>query len=211
MDRRIIIERIVVGSLESNCYLLINRENMKAVLIDAGDQAELIKQRIKDLKVKLEAIFLTHGHIDHIAAVNSFDVPIYIHKDEIEFLNDNDKNMSSFLETSFRTPRPENIRPLQEGEIIKLCGFNLGIIHTPGHTPGSITIQLDDILFTGDALFAGSIGRTDLAYGCLEELISAICNKLLVLAGNTKVYPGHGESTTIIEEKNNNPFLNLQV
>ncbi|MFH1491862.1 MAG: MBL fold metallo-hydrolase [Candidatus Omnitrophota bacterium] len=209
MDKRIAIERIIVGPLGSNCYLFANRENKKAVLIDVGDEAELIKRKVKGLR--LEAIFLTHGHIDHIGAVNFFDVPIFIHQDELEFLNDQEKNMSSFLGSSFSLSKDKDIRTVHDGQIINICDFNLRIIHTPGHTPGSITIQFEDILFTGDALFAGSIGRTDLPYGSTEDLIKAIKNKLLVLPPDTKVYPGHGEQTTIADEKNNNPFLSLQV
>lgn len=207
MDKKIDIEKMTVGPLGSNCYLLINKEQGSCILIDAGDEAEVIKRRIFKFKLTLEAILLTHGHIDHIRALGAFEAPIFIHRQEIKFLKDGDKNLSQFLGFSFSLDSDRDLRPVEDGQILKIAGINLKIIHTPGHTPGSITIQFEDNLFSGDALFAGSIGRTDLSYGSTEQLISSIKNKLLILPAQTKVYPGHGPSTTIGEEKDNNPFL----
>ncbi|MEW6009232.1 MAG: MBL fold metallo-hydrolase [Candidatus Omnitrophota bacterium] len=207
MDKTIDIEKIIVGSLATNCYLIVNKPLKEAILIDAGAEADEIKKRISRYGANLCAIFLTHAHIDHIAALQDIDAPIYIHSLDSSFLRDTDKNLSAFFGLPLAISSKRKIIEVRDGEIIKLAGMSLRIIHTPGHTPGSISIQLNEIIFTGDALFKGSVGRTDLPYGSYEALIAAIKNKLLPLGDDIKIYPGHGDASTLREEKRNNPFL----
>jgi len=207
LDKKIAIEKITVGALQTNCYLVINKELEKSVLIDAAAQGKLIQRKIARSQSSLEAIVITHGHADHIGALDFFDVPIYIHEKEVLFLKDADRNLSAFFGSPLKVAAKKEIRGLHDGQTIEIAGFNLKILQVPGHTPGSICLYFNSILFSGDALFAGSIGRTDLPYGSTKELVEAIKNKLLILPDNTLVYPGHGPSSTIGEEKQHNPFL----
>lgn len=207
MDKKIVIERITVGELQTNCYLVINKELQKSVLIDAAAQAKLIQNKIARSKATLEAIIITHGHADHISALDSFEAPVYIHEKEAHFLKDADKNLSSLFGLPLQVSSRIEIREVCDNQVIKIAGISLKFIQVPGHTPGSICIHFDSVLFSGDALFSGSIGRTDLPYGSTKDLIEAIKNKLLILPDETIVYPGHGPSSTIGEEKQHNPFL----
>ncbi len=207
MDKTIVIEKIIVGSLATNCYLIINKPINQAILIDAGAEADVIKKRINDHHANLCAIFLTHAHIDHIGALENIGGPIYIHHLDNEFLKDTNKNLSAFLGAPLAVSSKRKILEVTDGQIVQVGGLSLRIIHTPGHTPGSITIQYDNVLFTGDSLFKGSIGRTDFPYGSSRDLIAAIKDKLFCLTDNMKVYPGHGDVSSIGEEKRNNPFF----
>jgi len=208
LDKEVKLEKITVGALLTNCYLLINRKLKQCVLIDPGAESGLILRHIAQSGSKLEAIILTHGHIDHIRALESVQAPIYIHREDAEFLTDAEKNMAQFLSLSFSIGKnSDKIRLLDDGQILEVAGFSFKIIHTPGHTPGSISIGFKNIVFTGDTLFAGSIGRTDLSYGSSEKIFKSIRNNLLVLPKDTKIYPGHGEDSTIGRELESNPFL----
>lgn len=208
MDKTVVIEKIIVGSLATNCYLIVNKAKNQAILIDAGAEADLINAKISRHAANLCAIFLTHAHIDHIGALENIPGPIYIHHLDNSFLKDTDKNLSAFLGSPLTISTKRKIIEVSDGQIINLAGMSFRIIHTPGHTPGSISIQVDKVIFTGDSLFKGSIGRTDLPYGSSKDLIAAIKNKLFPLADSIKVYPGHGDASTIGEEKRSNPFFN---
>jgi glyoxylase-like metal-dependent hydrolase (beta-lactamase superfamily II) len=208
LDKAIKLETLSVGPLAANCYLIINKTDKKCVLIDPGDEPAEILKRIQSSGAKLEGIFLTHGHIDHIGALAHLSAPTFIHKDDLAFLGNNQLNLSNFLNLPFKLEKNNSdINSLEDDQVVEVAGLVFKIIHTPGHTPGSISIKFENILFTGDTLFCGSIGRTDLVYGSDTALLQSIKNKLLCFPGDTKIYPGHGPSSTLKEEKENNPYL----
>ena len=203
------IVRMPVGIYAANCYLVYSEENKKAIIIDPGGDADDILAQIKDLNLNIEYIILTHGHFDHIGGVSEikkhFNVPIAIHKKDEQFLNDDRSNLSNFIARETEGISADIL--LEDGDEISFGGLKALIIHTPGHTPGGISIKINDSLFTGDTLFAGSIGRTDFPGGSYEQIISSIKNKLIIYSDDTIVYPGHGPSSTIKREKVSNPFL----
>ena len=198
------IKRLIVGPLATNCYILTH--NKKAVVIDPGAEPERILDFLSSRNLEVRFVINTHGHADHILADDIFGRPVYIHRDDAPFLKDSSLNMSDFLGLPF-TVKTNDIKLLDGKDSIEFEGVKLEIIHTPGHTPGGICIKAEDFLFSGDTLFLHSVGRTDIPYANHKELIKGIKEKLLVLPENTKVFPGHGEFTTIAEEKLNNPFL----
>ncbi len=200
-----ILETIKVGPVETNSYILGCAMTRDAVIIDPGADDEGIKKRLKENRLSVAFIINTHGHSDHIGANGKFAVPVLIHKLDKVFLNDSAKNLS-FM-TGISVSSPQSSRSLEDKEILKLGDLTLEVLHTPGHTPGSISIKCEDLVFTGDALFKEGIGRADLPYSSEEELFKSIRERLFVLPDSTKVYPGHGPSTTIGYEKVNNPFF----
>ncbi len=199
------LKRFVVGLIETNCYLVADPLTKDACLIDPGGSPRLLKGSLRKGGFNLKFIINTHGHGDHIGANGQFNSPIYIHRLDEDFLADADKNMSKIF--IFAITSPGASRCLEEGDKLALGNLEFEIIHTPGHTPGSISIKLDGVVFTGDALFRGSIGRTDLPYGDEALLIKSIQDRLFSLGDDTIIYPGHGEPSTIGEEKRSNPFL----
>jgi len=199
------IKTLVVGPLATNCYIVSDGVRGDACIIDPGADPARIKDVLRKEALTPKFIIITHGHGDHIAANRALDIPIYIHALDGDFLADPGKNLSRMF--MFGITSPKASRLLEDGDVIKLGDIEFKVLHTPGHTPGSISLAADGVVFTGDALFAGSIGRTDLEYGDEHALISSIKEKLLVLSDDTVVYPGHGESSTIGEERSSNPFL----
>ena len=194
------IKRIVVGSLQTNCYI-VSSDNKDAFIIDPGDEADIIKKFIKDKKLKIHFIVNTHSHIDHIKADSELGFPIYIHKLDAPMLEDSGKNFSTYILGEFNVCKPARI--LNDGDIIKFGDLNIEIIHTPGHTPGGICLKIDKVVFTGDTLFRDGIGRTDLPDASHETIISSIKNRLLCLDDSLEIYPGHGELSTIGRERGN--------
>lgn len=204
-----ILETVSVGPMGVNCYILALKENAKAIIIDPGDQARKINQVLEKYCLKPEFIINTHGHYDHIGADDKFDVPVYIHKNDSQFLKDAKLNLSAFFSVSYNVK--SEVRHLEDNEIIKLGEIELKVLHIPGHTPGGVALLMlkpaERIVFTGDTLFCQGIGRSDLEGGNEQLLIKSIKEKLLILADDTVIYPGHGASSTIGEEKSNNPFF----
>jgi glyoxylase-like metal-dependent hydrolase (beta-lactamase superfamily II) len=188
-----------------NCYLVVDDSTKEACLIDPGAGLCEIKNYITKNGFKLKFIINTHGHGDHIAGNGFFDCPIYIHKLDKDFLKNADLNLSSSF--FFKVTSPEASRLLEDGDRIKLGDLTFRVLHTPGHTPGSISLKLGDVLFSGDTLFCGAVGRTDFDYGDEEALYRSMHEKLLALPDDTTIYPGHGDSSTIGREKKENPFL----
>lgn len=205
----IFIDIIPVGGIETNCYLI--GDDKDAILIDPGDDSDKIVGLIKKRKVKVAKIVLTHGHADHIGAVPELKkytgAPVLIHSEDAIMLTDAMANLSAVFDVPFATNPADGI--LKDGDIVSAGSINLKVLFTPGHTPGGISLYEKDagVVFTGDALFAGSIGRTDFPGASHEQLIEAIQEKLLSLRDETIAYPGHGPQSTIGEEKEENPWL----
>lgn len=205
-----IIKTCVVGVTATNCYIVINQRTKEAVIVDPGDQSAIIIAKIKELEVEPIGILLTHGHFDHIMATNiiskEFGIKIYASKLEQTILSDPSLNSSSMIRRNY-TVEPD---VLFEGEeIIKLAGFEFEVINTPGHTSGGVSYYLEKqgILFSGDTLFHESIGRTDFPTGDIRALNNSIVKNLFKLPKKVEVYPGHGQTTTIGHEMENNPFV----
>ncbi|MCD6451483.1 MAG: MBL fold metallo-hydrolase [Acidobacteria bacterium] len=203
-----ILEKLVVGPLEVNCYIF-GDENGEVVVIDPGAEGERIIAFIEERGYRPRYIINTHCHIDHIRAnadvKGKYNIPILVHKEDAPILTSpQDAELEEMIGGK---PSPPADRLLSEGDEIKVGSFTLRVIHTPGHTPGGISLLFDDGVFTGDTLFAGGVGRTDLPGGSWDTLVSSIREKLLVLPDSLPIYPGHGPSSTIGEEKRYNPFL----
>lgn len=208
-QRDIFIEVIPVGGIETNCYLI--GDGKEAVLIDPGDDAEKIIGMIRNRNAKVARIVLTHGHADHIGAVPELrkytGAPVLIHSEDAIMLTDAMANLSAVFDVPFVAEPADGL--LKDGDLISAGNIKLKVLFTPGHTPGGVSLYEKDagVVFTGDALFAGSIGRTDFPKASHERLIEAIREKLLSLPAETIVYPGHGPQSTIGNEKEENPWL----
>ena len=203
----IIVDKLIVGPMAVNCYVVADAATKEACVIDPGAEPEKIKRSLRKHSLDLRFIINTHGHADHIGANGYFDAPVFIHRLEADFLQDPEKNLSGPLGFLLKPSHPARL--LEDEEVLILGGTELEVIHTPGHTPGSISVRASDIVFTGDALFAGGIGRTDFSYGDEGLLLASIRDRLLVLPDETIMHPGHGDSSTIGEERRSNPFLQI--
>ncbi len=205
------LKRLVVGELETNCYLIACKRTKKAVVIDPGgeEEVDLVLNFLQENNFDLKYIINTHGHIDHIAGNNLLktktEALLLIHRLDADMLVDANKNFSSFMGKEICSPPADKL--LEEGDEISLGTLNLIVIHTPGHTPGGISLVLNSIIFTGDTLFAGGIGRTDLPGGSYQDLIKSIKEKLLILGDDKIIYPGHGPDSTIGEERRTNTYI----
>ena len=205
------LEKLVVGVLETNCYLIGCKKTKMAAVIDPGGEEKvgLILDILEKNNFSLKYIINTHGHIDHIDGNNLLKAKtkalLLIHRLDADMLVDANKNFSSFMGKEIYSPSADKL--LEEGDEISLGTLNLIVIHTPGHTPGGISLVLNNIVFTGDTLFAGGIGRTDLPGGSYQDLIKSIKEKLLILGDDKIIYPGHGPDSTIGEERRTNPYI----
>lgn len=205
-----IFRGLSVGMMDSNCYIIGCEETREGAIVDPGADAKRILKKVEELGLKIVAVILTHGHIDHIGALadvrEATGAPVMIHADDAPQLTDAGKNLSVYVGSKVSTKAADRL--LQDNDKIEVGKITLEVIHTPGHTRGGISIKCaPEILITGDTLFAGSIGRSDFPGGNHVQLISSIKTKLLIFPDETRVYPGHGPSSTIGEEKRFNPFL----
>lgn len=205
---------LVVGPLFTNCYIMVCERSREAAIIDPGFDRldeEVVLEKLLELRLAVKYIINTHGHMDHISGnlkiKRRTGAEIAIHCYDADMLTDPKKNLSMMLGLNVVSPPPDII--LQDGDEIRVGYLRIKVIHTPGHTSGSISLYIEEekAIFTGDTLFAGSIGRTDLPGASYEEIISSIKGKLLRLPDETKVYPGHGPETTIGAERRENIFL----
>jgi glyoxylase-like metal-dependent hydrolase (beta-lactamase superfamily II) len=207
-------------AFETNCYLVATAPGEQCVVIDPGiGVLDLLDRALTEHRLHPAAVVLTHGHLDHTFSVapvcGARGITAYIHPDDRELLADPAKGLSVDLNMLFggRLPysEPEDVAPLRDGELVRLAGLELTIGHAPGHTGGSVLIQVpgDDapLCFSGDVLFAGSIGRTDLPGGDPAAMLASLRDKVLPLADETVVLPGHGPRTTIGRERRSNPYL----
>ncbi len=205
-----IVKRLTVGAYGTNCYIIGCNSTKLGVVIDPGEEAERIMQAVEKSGLKIEYIILTHGHFDHIGALaavrRNTKAKIAIHREDAHMLQDSGKNLAAFVGDGYEKACADML--LEDGALIELGGLRLEIIHTPGHTRGGICIKIgEDTLISGDTLFAGSVGRTDLPGGNFDTLIESIKTRILTLQKDMKVYPGHGIGTTIARETESNPFL----
>lgn len=196
----------VLGVLSTNCYLVFDKNKRKGFIVDAPEgAAEAINVFIRKEKIDLSFIVLTHAHFDHIAGLNELELPFYLHPDDAPLLKNMNFNGSLFFNADVTVNKePEFI---DENKPLFFDKYKIECIHTPGHTPGSISLRLGNLLFSGDTLFADSIGRTDIPLASGENILKSIKEKLLVLPDDTIVYPGHGAATTVAKEHKSNPFL----
>ena len=203
-----ILKRLVVGPFASNCYIVGSESNKEGMIIDPGDEAEMILEKVKDLGLDIRSIVLTHGHIDHIGALKEVKeatgAEVAIHSDDARALQE--KSVSTLLGLSYPTPPPPD-RLLRDGDSMDIGDLHFLVQHTPGHSPGCICLLGEGIIFSGDTLFNFGIGRYDLPGGNYSQLVNSIHTRLMKLPDNTAVYPGHGLDTTIGTERSGNPFL----
>lgn len=204
-----ILETVTVGAMQVNCYILAEGQQQDALVIDPGSERRKIQKVLDTHRLKPAFIINTHGHFDHIGCDNDFGVPVYIHQKDAAMLKDASLNLSGMFSLSFAVR--SKIEVLRDGQNIDLGGLQMEVLHIPGHTPGGIALRLkkpkDNIVFTGDTLFYHGIGRSDFIGGDGQLLVRAIKEKLFTLPGDTVVYPGHGPSSSIDEERKNNPFV----
>lgn len=202
-----ILKTLQVSMFGTNCYLVGCPDTLEGVVIDPGAEGKRILEEIKKLRLTIKSIINTHGHVDHIGANGKLKevlrVPILLHK------NDNDLyQRPGFGLGAVTCKQPKPDRFIREGDKIDCGNLKLLVLETPGHTSGSVSLYLKGTVFTGDTLFAGSIGRTDLKGGSFTTIMRSISGRLMLLPGQTTVYPGHGPASTIGAEARANPFIN---
>jgi hydroxyacylglutathione hydrolase len=197
------------GPFMVNSYLIYAKAGGQAVIIDPGSDINPLIEEVHAKNLLLQGILSTHGHLDHVAGVNrlksSFNIPFYMNRNDSGLLQSIPSQSRIFGVENPGIPTVDEFLP--DSGMLTVAGFELQLFHTPGHSPGSLSFLVDSLLFSGDALFNFSIGRTDLPGGDYELLIRSIETKLFTLPDSTKVLPGHGPATTIQKEKNFNPFF----
>jgi glyoxylase-like metal-dependent hydrolase (beta-lactamase superfamily II) len=202
------IHTLVVGRLQTNCYIV--QSDSVALVVDPGDEPERILRFLEDIAVKPNRIIATHTHFDHVLGVemirSALKIPFLIHRDDLSMLESMQSRVRQFIGLSVPPP-PKVDQFLKDGESITVGKDTVKVIHTPGHSPGSISLVGHSFVLTGDALFNQSIGRTDLPGGDLDTLVRSITERLFSLDDDTIVYPGHGPETSIGDEKLANPFV----
>ncbi len=209
-----ILEMLTVGTLYTNCYIVGCSETLEGLIIDPGfdreAEAERILREVNQHHLKVKYIVNTHGHPDHTAGneilKEATSAPILIHELDAPKLIGAAKNLSGLF--GLRVTSPPADQTLREGDVIQVGRVKLKVLHTPGHSKGSISLLGENVVFTGDTLFAGSIGRYDFPDASFREIMSSV-KRLAMLPDHVKVYPGHGPTSTVGEEKRSNPFLRM--
>ncbi len=202
-------ELVIVGALETNCYLVYCEKSQSCAIIDPGAEPEKIFAAVAELELKPTILLNTHGHIDHIGAnldmKNKYGVPLSIHSSDSPMLQATEGMEIRFLLGAKNSPPPDHF--LADGESMDIGEIRLQVLHTPGHSPGSVSFVGDGILFSGDTLFRDGVGRTDLPGGSWKDLENSIKEKILTLPPETVILPGHGPGTTVEQEIRSNPFF----
>lgn len=205
------VKKFLAGPLGTNCYLLVNEMTKEAVIIDPASCSDRLKECVEKEGIKIKAVLLTHAHFDHIMGIDDVleiygEMPVYVHQEDIEMLENPGLNLSADYGMNYSYRKGTAVR---DGQVLSLIGYEIKVIHTPGHTPGGVCyyVEPEEILISGDTLFQGSVGRTDFPGGSSSQLSRSIKEKLFVLPENTHVYPGHMGTTTIWHEKGHNPFV----
>ena len=190
------LRKLVVGPYQTNCYILACKDTMEGVVIDPGDEVLRIVKEISQNGIRIGNILITHGHIDHVGGVAELrritKAPVLIHPQDASALHN----------------PPDG--SLQEGHNIRVGTYTLSVLHTPGHSPGGVCLLAPGAVFTGDTLFAGSVGRTDFPGGSHDRLVEGVRTKIFPLGDELRVYPGHGPASTIGRERKTNPFFQSQ-
>lgn len=203
-----IVERLPLGVYAANCYIVMCEETKEAMIVDLGGEPEEVIIKSKELGFNINSIVLTHAHGDHIAGIpgllGEISCPVYVHEKDEEMLLDPKLNLSAAMSIDNISIKPDGL--LKAGDILKVGNLEIEVIHTPGHTMGGISLKVENYILTGDTLFKGSIGRTDLYGGSYDAIIDSVNNKLLIYDDDIIILPGHGPASTIGVEKKTNPF-----
>ena len=208
--RKMRMTRMVVGAIATNCYIVSDENTKKAFIVDPGGDADRIKQKVEELELKVGAILLTHGHFDHVMAVDTlrdcFGAKVYLGEEEKVLIENAQQNVSAMFGKPMTTTADVFVK---DGEILNIAGFDIQVLATPGHTKGGVCYYLkaQDVAFSGDTIFQCSVGRTDFPGGSQSQLSRSIREKLFVLPDDTQLFPGHGDSTVVSYEKKYNPFV----
>ncbi|KPJ78665.1 MAG: MBL fold metallo-hydrolase [Deltaproteobacteria bacterium SG8_13] len=204
-----LIKSMAVGPIQANCYILGCEETLEAVVIDPGGEADRILHALAESKLTLKYILNTHGHFDHVAANRRMKeataAQILIHALDAPMLDNLASSAATWGLSAENSPQPDRL--LADGETVTFGTVSLSVIHTPGHTPGGVSFHTDSIVFVGDTLFAGSVGRTDFPGGDAATLKNSIQQKIFILGDAVEVYPGHMGTTSIGQERRHNPFV----
>lgn len=205
-----VFARFEVGPLSCNCYIVGDPQTREAIVIDPGGDAAILAEALQKRDLRVTVIVATHAHFDHLVAAESLreltGAPFYMHDADKPLLDWYEESARMFLGVEIGPP-PTIDTAADEGDRLTAGGVGLDVVHTPGHSPGSISLVAPGVVFSGDALFAGSIGRSDLPGGDARTLVGAVKDKLLTLDEDVAVHPGHGPSTTVGEERRSNPFV----
>jgi len=204
-----ILETVIVGPMQVNCYILASGQDSPCLIIDPGAEEHKIRKVLQMHRLKPACVINTHGHFDHIGCDDKFGVPVYVHKQDVMMLQQPRMNLSGLFAMPYEVK--SEIRMLEDRARVLVEDIELEAIHVPGHTPGGIALFIrkprNRVIFTGDTLFCQGIGRTDFEGGDEELLMRSIKEKILAMPDDTVIYPGHGPSSTIGEEKRNNPYM----
>lgn len=207
---KLAVNGLVVGPIQSNCYIVWDKDTSRGAVVDPGGDLENIKRAVGEAGCSVEWVLLTHGHFDHVFYAQDiaeiYGAKIAIHPSDVELMHDTLDIAESFYNLGeYKPAEPDKL--LSDGDIIAIGDLQIRVMHTPGHSPGGVCYDCGTVVFTGDTLFAGSVGRTDFPGGSFEQLVSSIKNKLFVLDDSVIVLPGHGPQSSIGAEKRSNPFV----